>query len=230
MPRTPDAVMLFAAGFGTRMGDLTRDRPKPLVEVSGRPLIDHAIDLARAIEPSRLVANLHYKADMLAAHLEPRGVLLSREEPEILDTGGGLKAALPMLGPEPAFTMNTDALWSGPNPLKLLRQAWNPDVMDVLLMCVHVSRTIGHSGKGDFAIDRSGQLRRGGDMVYSGLQIVRTDGLADISDPVFSLNVLWDQIIRRGRAYALEYPGRWCDVGHPTGITLAEALLRDTNV
>ena len=131
-------------------GALTKDRPKPLIEVAGRPLIDHALDLVKDLDPVRTVANLHYHADQLAAHLGPKGVLLSREDPEILETGGGLRAALPMLGADPVFTLNTDAIWSGPNPLTLLQKAWDPSRMDALLMCVPVARTVGHIGSGDF--------------------------------------------------------------------------------
>ncbi len=230
MTATPRAVMLFAAGFGTRMGALTKDRPKPLIRVAGRPLIDHALDLARAVRPERIVANIHYHADMLAAHLKPRGVLLSREDPQILETGGGLRAALPLLGPGPVFTMNTDAIWAGPNPLELLAGAWDPARMDALLMCVPVARAIGHDGPGDFAADDAGRIRRGPGLVYGGAQIVRTEGLHDFHEPAFSLNRLWDRMQRAGRLHAVTYPGRWCDVGHPGGIPLAETLLEDGNV
>jgi MurNAc alpha-1-phosphate uridylyltransferase len=99
------------------MGALTRDRPKPLVEVAGRALIDHALDLVAGYAPPRTVVNLHYRAGQLAAHLSGRGVALSHETPYILDTGGGLRAALPLLGDGPVLTMNSDAVWRGPNPL-----------------------------------------------------------------------------------------------------------------
>lgn len=223
-------VMLFAAGFGTRMGALTSERPKPLIEVAGRPLIDHALALAEDLPPARIVANLHYHADMLAAHLAPRGVLLSREEPDILETGGGLRAALPLLGPGPVLTVNTDAVWSGPNPLRLLAKAWDPARMDALLMCVPKERAAGHEGPGDFVPDGTGRARRGPGLVYGGAQIVRTDGLGAIPDAAFSLNRLWDRMLDAGRLYALTYPGRWCDVGHPGGIALAERLLETGDV
>ncbi|MEX0366316.1 MAG: nucleotidyltransferase family protein [Ruegeria sp.] len=227
MTRPPDAIMLFAAGFGTRMGALTRDRPKPLIEVAGRPLIDHALDLARGVEPSRIVANLHYLPDQLAAHLEPQGVALSREEPEILETGGGLRAALPLLGPGPVFTLNTDAIWAGPNPLHLLRQAWDPERMDALLMCIPVAQAVGHTGPGDFTADTEGRIQRGPGLIYVGAQILRTGELLDFPEKAFSLNLLWDRMQTRNRLFALRYPGRWCDVGHPGGIRLAEDLLTD---
>ncbi|WP_170440101.1 nucleotidyltransferase family protein [Ruegeria arenilitoris] len=227
MTDTPEAIMLFAAGFGTRMGALTRTRPKPLIPVAGRPLIDHALELTDSVRPRRVVANLHYLADQLADHLAPRGVLLSHEQPDILETGGGLRAALPLLGPGPVFTMNTDAIWSGPNPLELLLDAWDPARMDALLICVPIAQTIGHAGPGDFRIDPQGRLERGPGHVYGGIQILKTDDLADIPGKAFSLNVLWDRMHRDGRLYGLQYPGRWCDVGRPEGIALAEEMLAD---
>ncbi|MCE8539031.1 nucleotidyltransferase family protein [Ruegeria pomeroyi] len=227
MTQTDLPVMLFAAGFGTRMGDLTRARPKPLIEVAGRPLVDHTLDLARAISPPRIVANLHYLAPMLAAHLAPQGVLLSEEQPDILDTGGGLRQALPLLGAETVFTSNTDAIWSGPNPFALLAEAWDPAHMDALLMCVPLEQAIGHAGTGDFSLDAQGRIERGPGLVYGGVQIVKTGGLHCFDVPAFSLNLLWNRIGAAGRLFALEYPGRWCDVGHPGGIALAEEMLRD---
>ncbi|MEX0317642.1 MAG: nucleotidyltransferase family protein [Ruegeria sp.] len=227
MTRPPDAIMLFAAGFGTRMGALTKDRPKPLIEVAGHPLIDHALDLARGVEPSRIVANLHYLPDQLAAHLEPQGVALSREEPEILETGGGLRAALPLLGPGPVFTLNTDAIWAGPNPLQLLRQTWDPERMDALLMCIPVAQAVGRTGQGDFTADTEGRIQRGPGLIYGGAQVLRTEELLDFPEKAFSLNLLWDRMRTRNRLFALSYPGRWCDVGHPGGIRLAEDLLAD---
>ncbi|GAA6202558.1 nucleotidyltransferase family protein [Aquicoccus sp. SU-CL01552] len=227
MTARPQAAMLFAAGFGTRMGELTRDRPKPLVEVAGRPLIDHALELVRPLELPRVVANLHYKPEMLRAHLEPLGIALSQETPNILDTGGGLRAARPLLGPGPVFTLNTDAIWAGPNPMELLRAAWEPEEMDALLICVPPDRALGHQGAGDFAMDTEGRITRGPGLIYGGAQILRTDLLDEIEEEVFSLNRVWDRMLARGRLFALEYPGRWCDVGHPGGITLAETLLAE---
>ncbi|MBO9434397.1 nucleotidyltransferase family protein [Ruegeria sp. R13_0] len=227
MSQSPDAVMLFAAGFGTRMGALTKDLPKPLIEVAGRPLIDHALALVDAVHPSRVVANLHYHADQLQAHLAPKGILLSHETPEILETGGGLRAALPLLGTGPVFTMNTDAIWAGPNPLSLLQRAWDPDRMDALLMCVPIGQTIGHAGEGDFTADADGRITRGPGLVYGGVQILKTDGLHHIPEQAFSLNLLWNQMHDRKRLFALKYPGRWCDVGRPEGIALAEGMLAD---
>lgn len=230
MTSHPSAIMLFAAGFGTRMGALTESRPKPLIKVAGKALIDHALDMTDAVQPDRVVVNLHYKADMLADHLTPRGVMTSLEEPNILETGGGLKAALPQLGKGPVFTMNTDAIWAGPNPLELLQEHWDPVKMDALLMCVPKAQTVGHFGAGDFSSDADGRIRRGTELVYGGIQILKTEGLAKIDEPAFSLNLLWDEIQKENRLFALTYSGEWCDVGRPESIAKAEKLVMASRV
>ena len=222
--------MLFAAGFGTRMGALTAERPKPLIEVAGKPLIDHALDLITKYGADKIVANLHYKPEMLAPHLAQRGVEVSLEHPDILETGGGLRAALPLLGKGPHFTMNTDAVWRGPNPLALLAEAWDPHQMDALMLCVPRDHAVGHAGSGDFLLADTGQISRGPGLVYSGVQIIKPDLLHDIAEPAFSLNVLWDKMLDQGRLFGAEYPGLWCDVGHPQGITLAEEMLKGADV
>lgn len=230
MRDTPHAVMMFAAGFGTRMKHLTEDQPKPMIKVAGRPLIDHALDLAESISPDRIVVNLHYKPDPLLQHLIGRDVRTIVETPDILETGGGLRNALPLLGEGPVFTMNTDAIWAGLNPLGLLLDAWNPAKMDALLIAVPVRQAIGHEGGGDFSMTDDGRLTRGPGVIYGGVQIIKTAGLESISEESFSLNLLWDQMLADGRMYGLAYPGRWCDVGHPGGIGLAEGMLRDASV
>ena len=226
----PQAVMLFAAGFGTRMGALTADRPKPLVQVAGQALIDHALSLVDGAGISRKVANLHYRAEMLEAHLSGKDVQISVETPDILETGGGLRQAMPLLGEGPVFTLNTDAIWKGPNPLSLAMQAWDPALMDALLVCINPDMAAGHSGKGDFILDAAGRLSRGPGWIYGGAQIIRTDGLRDIPDRAFSLNLLWDRMQEKGRLYGLRYPGKWCDDGRPEGIALAERLLGQADV
>ncbi|MFX0545476.1 nucleotidyltransferase family protein [Roseovarius sp. S1116L3] len=225
MRHTPDALMLFAAGFGTRMGSLTQDRPKPLIEVAGRPLLDHALEIAEAARIGRIVVNTHYKAEQIAAHLAGRDVAISHEAGEILDTGGGLRAAMPLLGGSPVYTMNTDAVWRGPNPLAQLAQAWDEGRMDALLLCLPPAQAIGHVGSGDFTLDDQGRAARGPGLIYSGAQIIRTDALAKMPEGAFSLNKLWDRMMAEGRLYGTVYSGQWCDVGHPGGIALAENML-----
>ncbi len=216
--------MLFAAGLGTRMRPLTDRLPKPLLPVAGRPLIDHALALADDAGIDRRVANSHHLADLLAAHLMPLGVAISHE-PHLLDTGGGLKAALPLLGgAKAALTLNTDAVWTGPNPLTALLEAWEPARMDALLCLVPAVRAHAHSG-GDFDRARGGRLRRGATHVYAGAQILGTAPVAASPGAVFSLNRVWDAAAVRGRLFGLVHPGGWCDVGSPPGIAEAEAML-----
>lgn len=230
MPQPRYPLLMFAAGFGTRMKELTRDRPKPLIKVAGKPLIDHALGWARDAGVDPIVANLHYKADMLVDHLTPLGVDTVVEAPDILETGGGLRHAMPKLGSSPVITMNPDAIWAGGNPIHLLTKVWDPDLMDALLVCVPTQNAVGHTGPGDFAADASGALRRGPGLVYGGVQIIKTDGLGQIDARAFSLNVLWDRMLARGRVHGVIYPGSWCDVGHPEGIALAENMLERAGV
>lgn len=228
MRPVPPPLMLFAAGFGTRMGALTAARPKPLIPVAGRPLIDHALALADDAEITRIVANIHYLPDQITTHLAPRDIALSHETPAILETGGGLKAALPLLGGNPVLTLNTDAVWTGANPLTQLIAAWDSARMDGLLLLLPAARATGHSGTGDFLINTDGRLTRAkgaAGAVYLGAQMLRTAGLADITAEVFSLNLLWDRMISDGRLFGLIHDGGWCDVGRPEGIAQAETLL-----
>lgn len=224
MRDTPTAVMLFAAGFGTRMGALTKARPKPLVEVAGRALLDHALDLTEGLGLRRVV-NAHYFAEQIVDHVAGHDILVSHETDMILETGGGLRRALPLLGSEPVFTMNTDAVWGGSNPLGQLRAHWDPDRMDALLMCVDPQDAIGHRGAGDFVIGSDGQLTRGEGVIYGGVQIMKTDMLADVAQDAFSLNVIWTQMAALGRLYGMTYDGAWCDVGTPQGVADAEAMI-----
>ena len=216
---TPAAAMVFAAGLGTRMGALAADRPKPLVPVAGRALIDHALAHTGALP--RVVVNTHHRAGQIAGHLRGRAVRISHEA-ELLDTGGGLKAALPHLGPGPVFTLNSDAVWSGPNPLEVLAAAWRPG-MAALLLLVPGERTRGRLGGGDARMAPDGHLIWGGDMVYTGAQIVETAPLAAIPEPVFPMQRLW--ALGGGSLHAVAYPGLWCDAGHPAGVAAAEAML-----
>lgn len=221
----PTSVMLFAAGFGTRMKHLTASKPKPLIQVAGKALIDHSLELARSTAPETIVANLHYLPAMIVDHLAGSEVQTIIETPQILETGGGLRNALPLFGDDPVITMNTDAIWGGENPVKLALNAWKPDQMDALLVCIPVSQTVGYSGTGDFSIAADGLLSRGGGAVYGGIQIIKTDRLMDVEDTAFSLNVIWDQMLKDTRLFGIAYTGKWCDVGHPAGILLAEEML-----
>lgn len=223
--------MLFAAGFGTRMRHLTQDRPKPLVKVAGRALLDHALAQVDAAGIGTKIVNTHYFPDQVEAHLVHRAdITVLREEGEILETGGGLKNALPVLGNGPVFTMNTDAVWRGANPIRMLQAHWDPKQMDALLLCVPKANAIGHSGAGDFLIGEDQRLSYGPGDIYTGVQIIKTARLAEIAEPSFSLKLLWEKLLQDGRMFGLRYGGTWCDVGSPEGVVLAEAMLERSDV
>lgn len=223
-------LMLFAAGFGTRMRHLTADRPKPLIPVAGRPLIDRALDLAREAGAGPIVVNTHYRGAQIAAHLAGAADVAVSDEPgAILETGGGLRQALPLLGNGPVMTLNPDAVWHGENPLRALARAWDGTAMDALLLVQDAGAVKGRAGRPDFTLAPDGRIARAAGsaagVVYLGAQILRTEGLAAVPETVFSLNVLWDRMIAEGRAYGLPYTGDWCDVGSPEGLSEAEAML-----
>lgn len=218
----PTSILLFAAGLGTRMAPLTNTRPKPLVEVAGRPLLDHALDHC---ENLKSVVNAHYFADQIQQHLEGRNVEISDERSALLETGGGLKFALPLLGDGPVFTMNTDAVWRGANPTEVLKSAWQPN-MDGLLLMIPRDRAIGHTGNGDFDIAPDGRISRGMDYVYSGAQIIRTDRLPSINKTAFSMWDVWTPMLEASTLFGTPYDGEWCDVGRPDSIPVAENMLK----
>ena len=216
--------MLFAAGKGTRMGDLTKDRPKPMIEVAGKPLIDHALQIANAADVGPMVVNLHYLPQLLKAHLSGQGIVFSDETDGLLETGGGLRKALPLLCSNPVLTMNTDAVWNGPNPIETLKNAWQPQ-MEALLLLVKKQNVSGHLGAGDFGINAEGRLHRAPELIYTGVQIIRTGVLSEIAEDAFSMNLAWDIIAKRNGLFGAVYDGKWCDVGQPSSIPLAEAML-----
>ncbi len=223
----PTAAMIFAAGRGTRMGALTRSRPKSLLEVGGKPLLDHALQIVQAAGLRQVVINTHYLADQIVAHVAEQLVEISHEE-TLLETGGGLRKALPMLGAGPVVTLNADAVWNGPNPVSEVTTAWN-DQTDALLLLVPRKNAVGHTGPGDFFLEDDSVLRRRGcadhaPFVYTGLQIIRTERLMEIDRDVFSLNLLWDLMLPQGRVRGCVYQGRWADVGLPENLALAEAM------
>ncbi|WP_456388510.1 nucleotidyltransferase family protein [Profundibacter sp.] len=229
MQITPDTLMLFAAGFGTRMGGLTTNCPKPLIKVANKALIDHALEIVEEAGIETIIANTHYLPELLKSHLANRNVILSHEA-EILETGGGLKHALPLLGTDPVFTLNTDAIWTGSNPLMTLASAWDPGKMDALLLLVSRANAKGYSASGDFLQADDGTIKRGHGDVYTGAQIIKTDGLKSIPEDKFSLHSLWDQMYDAGRIFGVMHGGGWCDVGSPAGIEIAEIMLEKYDV
>lgn len=228
---TLTAAMVLAAGFGTRMGALTRDRPKPLIEVAGKALIDHALDAALAAGVAKAVVNLHYRGEQIADHLAGRAapeIAFSPEE-EILETGGGVKRALPLIGAAPFFCLNADAIWTGEAPLPTLASVWD-GAAGALLHLVRREDALGHKGAGDFFQDPDGRLARRGDAaeapyVFTGAQILDPTAFDGTPDGAFSTNLVWDRLIEAGRLFGVVHQGAWIDVGAPDGIALAEKAL-----
>jgi MurNAc alpha-1-phosphate uridylyltransferase len=224
--------MIFAAGLGTRMGEMTRTRPKPLIAVAGRPLLAHALALTRDAGLARTVVNIHAHPEQMRAWLAREAPeVIPAEEPLLLETGGGLRAALPALGPGPVFTLNADMVWQGANPIRTLAAAWDPATMGALLCLVPRAAAVGHAGPGDFFRAPDGRLTRRGAApsaphVYAGAQIIDPARLAEIPETAFSLNRLWDLLLAEGRLFGVIHDGAWVDVGRPEGIALAEAALK----
>ncbi|MEM6477643.1 MAG: nucleotidyltransferase family protein [Pseudomonadota bacterium] len=217
--------MIFAAGFGTRMAPLTQTRPKPLIEVAGKRLIDHALLPAREAGLAPICINVHYRARQMRDALRgEESISILEETPDILETGGGLKAALPHLPGNAVFTMNSDAVWEGPNPFECLRAAWGAPEIEALLLCVPAARALGRADAGDFTISPDFRVSRGAGYFYTGAQIICRAPVAAHSERIFSFNALWNEMIERGSLFAAIYPGAWCDVGRPSSIALAERM------
>ncbi|KIT15443.1 Bifunctional protein GlmU [Jannaschia aquimarina] len=214
--------MVFAAGHGTRMRPLTDDRPKALVQVAGRALLDHALE--QVAGPGPLAVNAHHHARQIEAHLAGGPAQVLVEENALLDTGGGLKNALPVLGAGPVVTMNGDAVWHGPAARATLTEAWDPERMDGLLLIVPADRAINAEAL-SFGLEQDGRLtRETRDHAFTGAGIVKIDGLAAF-EGVFSLRDLWWKMLAAGRLFGVVHPGHWAEVGRPEHIAPAEAML-----
>ena len=234
----PKTAMVMAAGLGKRMRPLTATRPKPLIEVAGRPLLDHVLDKLRAAGVEKVVVNVHYLPGSIEAHLaaKPHGLqfAISDERKQLLETGGGLVKAAPMIDADPFLVVNSDNFWvDGPaDALKLLASHWDDERMDALLLLVPHARAQNHRGMGDFHMDRHGRLRRRAPgrvapFVYTGIQIMAKRLLEGAPDGPFSTNILWDKAIEAGRCFGAVHQGLWFDVGTPPAIRKTEAYLAD---
>jgi MurNAc alpha-1-phosphate uridylyltransferase len=233
----PTRAMILAAGLGTRMAPLTATRPKPLIEVRGKALIDHAIDHLIRGGVKYFVVNVHYMAEMLIAHLEKRKdveIHICDETEAILDTGGAIAKALPYFKGEPFFTHNSDSLWvEGMGwALGRMKTRWDPDAMDALMLLAPTVTAIGFDGRGDFEMDSLGLLKRRGELklapfVWTGLQIVHPRLFDGAPKGRFSINPLWDRAIEKGRLFGIRLDGVWIHVGTPQGLHDAENFLRD---
>ena len=234
----PNTAMVMAAGLGKRMRPLTATRPKPLVDVAGKALIDHALDRLRAAGVRKIVVNVHYLADALEAHLKAKAsdfdVSISDERKQLLETGGGLIHADRLIDADPFLVVNSDNYWvDGPaDTLRLLASLWREKDMDALLLVVPQARAGNHRGPGDFHMKADGRLvrRQKGKVapfVFTGIQMVSKRLLRDAPEGPFSTNILWDRAIAEGRCFGAVHQGLWFDVGNPAAIKATERALQD---
>ncbi|MGD9503248.1 MAG: nucleotidyltransferase family protein [Methyloceanibacter sp.] len=228
-------AMVLAAGFGERMRPLTLRVPKPLVPLAGKPLIDHVLGRLAAAGVDKAVVNVHYLPEQLEAHLAARSKLppktvVSDERAALLDTGGGTKKALHLLGSGPFFIHNADSVWSeGASPaLSRMLKKWNPETMDCLLLLAPSATSIGYAARGDFAMSPDGRLARRGTneivpFAFAGVSLCDERLFKGAPDGSFSLNLLWDRSLAQGRLYGIRLDGRWMHVGTPQALAEAEA-------
>ena len=232
---TIKSAMILAAGLGTRMRPITDTLPKPLVKVAGKPLIAYGLEALDRLGISRVVVNVHYLAPMLIDWLSAwpgTDVLISDETAELLDSGGGIVHALPMLGPDPFLVLNADTFWiedpdATRDNLALMADRFDPESMDILLMTARLDQATGHTGAGDFTIDPQGRLARykgaGEPVIYAGAIILHPRIFNAITEPKFSLNRCFDEAGRAGRLFGVPMQGHWLTVGTPEAIDEAEA-------
>lgn len=230
--------MVLAAGFGERMRPLTASMPKPLIPLAGRPLLDRVLDSLAAAGVREAVVNTHYLGDRIAAHLadhvEGRAAPAVRLSPEaeILETGGGVQHALPLLGTSPFYAVNSDSVWiDGPTPaLARMARTWDPERMDALLLLFPTVTAVGYSGRGDFFMEPDGLLARRQEtdvapFVFTGVQILHPRLFDGMAPGKYSLNRVYDRALEAGRLFGLRHDGAWYHVGTPLELALAEASL-----
>ncbi len=228
----PRTAMVLAAGRGTRLAAIADLPPKPLVDVGGKPLIDHALDLLEAAGVERAVVNTFHRAELIEAHLAKRSspeILISRED-ELLDTGGGVRNALPLLGTDPFLVTNSDLIWEvgAERALHRMAEIWDPSKMDVLMLLFPTVLTFGYAGQGDFLCDPLGRLRRRPEravapFLYTGVQIVHPRVFESAPDGPFSFNLIWDAAEEAERLYGIVHDGIWLDAGTPERLEQARA-------
>jgi MurNAc alpha-1-phosphate uridylyltransferase len=233
---TGSSAMVLAAGLGRRMRPLTDDTPKPLIAVAGKPIIGHVFDRLREGGVARAVVNVHHLPEQIerwAAQASPPASI-SDERDGLLETGGGVAKALPMLGADPFFVLNGDSFWvdAGAPALNRMREAWAGLDTDCLLLLMPLGRAVGYDGEGDFDLGASGRVSRRvpgrrGAHVFAGCYLASPRLFADAPQGPFSTNLLWDRAIARGRLHGLAHDGLWLHVGTPDAIGLAERALAD---
>ncbi len=239
MSAVPRTAMVLAAGLGTRMRPITDTIPKPLVEISGRTLLDRGLDTLERAGVRRAVVNVHHLADRIVAHVAARpspAITISDETDHLLDSAGGIVKALPMLGTEPFLVLNADTFWidaDGVHNLAEMAAAWDPAAMDMLLLTADRSDATGHTGGIDFTVDAQGRLARANGVaegvIYAGAIILQPRIFADATPEPHSLNLYFDRAIAAGRLFGHRMRGAWITVGTPDAIAAAEdAVARAT--
>jgi N-acetyl-alpha-D-muramate 1-phosphate uridylyltransferase len=238
MNGVPKSAMVLAAGLGTRMRPISDTLPKPLVEIAGQTLLDHAIDRLAMVGVERVVVNVHYKAEMVIARLAARDdprIEISTED-ELLETGGGVARALPLLG-DTFFVVNGDVLWldGKDHALSRLAAAFEPARMDAVLLFQRTTNAVGYEGSGDYFLDSLGVPRRRGEreiapFLFSGVQLLHRRLFDGIAERRFSLNLLYDRAERAGRLSAIVHDGEWYHIGTPDGLEATRARLNSHRI
>lgn len=236
MSQMPHTAMVLAAGLGTRMRPLTDATAKPLLEVAGRSMLDRLLDNLVIAGVERVIVNVHWYADLVEAHLQDRHdlqIVISDERDQVLETGGGLAKARPLLGEDPIFVVNTDAFWepTGPGPLCDLASSFNSELMDECLLLADTQRCLGFPGAGDFFAAEDGTLTRRGEAAsapwaYAGVRILKPQLYDDAPIEPFSANRIWTDLLPKGRMYGRALDRFWLHVGTPEALKDAEFWLR----
>lgn len=228
----PKTAMVLAAGLGLRMRPITEHTPKPLVEVMGRTMLDRALDHLVKAGVTSFVVNTHWLGDKVAAHVAGRPGMVISHEDELLETGGGVAKALPLLGDEPFYVVNSDIIWTdGAVPaLDRLAGAWDDAKLDAVLLMQRTATAVGYDGPGDFFLDPHGIPRRRKDrevapLLFAGVQILSPRLFRNAPSGKFSLNVLYDRALDEGRLLGIVHDGNWYHVGTPDALPKVEALL-----
>ena len=234
----PKKAMVLAAGLGTRMRPITSTIPKPMVKVAGKPLIDHGLDRLAAAGIETAVVNVHYLADLLEDHVTRRqspDIVISDERDALLDTGGGIRKALPNFQGEPFVLLNSDSFWiEGVRPnLNILSKSWDSERMDILLMVAATVRSVGYSGLGDFTLSDDGRLTRRAErtvapFVYAGAAVLHPRIFEKVGDGAFSLNRLFDEARERERLFGVRMEGMWFHVGTPAAIEITDLAVMES--
>jgi N-acetyl-alpha-D-muramate 1-phosphate uridylyltransferase len=234
-PDMPKTAMVFAAGLGARMRPITDSLPKPLVKVAGKALIDHCLDRFAEAGVERAIVNVHWLADQIEAHLASRqrpAIVISDERAQLLDQGGGIRRALPLIGDAPFFLCNTDAFWiEGPRSnLQRLAAAFDPERMDAALLVASSAGAVGVDWPGDFSFDAQGRLapredRHIAPFVYTGVGIIKPELFAGETRDIFRLAPFFFEAARKGRLYGQRLDGLWLHVGRPEAIAEAERAI-----